>query len=541
MSGVDAQRVAYHSNVPIQPTIEVTTATPGPTVSRDLLGANLATHLALPSPAQALGVMASAGVALVRWPGGTDADKYHWATPLGSPTDWAPSNWNTAQQYGCQGPAADGQPGVTPNPAYNFDSFMQAAQAANVDVAVTLNYGSNLQCNGPGDPNEAAAWVAYAAAKDYPVKYWTVGNEVYSNLADYYLPPAGTNWPLTHIQLAAIYANSVGCVGSGGYYDAVKQANPNAQVGVVVYEPSDGSSSPYWDSNWNNIVLANACYDFVEVHYYAPGNAKVADQTMLMNDAGYTQTFTATINHLKAALAAGRYGNPNIPIFVGEANSSGPPIQRDASITNALFAAGLLGEAMDDGVAALSWWDGFAPCTPSPLTQANLFSSSNYQTFSLFSGGPASQLQCPAPADSAYPVAQVYSLLAPMLVNGAEPFPVQLNPTLRNRYLRAYAVRVGTSYEIMVINVNKTSSVQGAVGVDVLPAGSAATIRYYDVGQYCQSNYGSMAGPATATPTCVPSGNAIVGPTPVTSLGPWTGAVPVNLTPWSVTLITLTP
>jgi hypothetical protein len=550
----DMQRTAFRSvAAPMQPTIEVTTASPGPTVSRDLRGANLATHLALPNPSDALGMFASSGLTLVRWPGGQDADKYHWATPVGSPTDWDPSNWNTSQQFGCSSAAPDGQPGMTPNPSYDFDSFMQAAQAASVDVAVTLNYGSNLACNGPGDPNEAAAWVAYAKSKNYPVKFWTVGNEPYSNSAEYYLPTAGTTWPLTRNQLAAIYANTVGCLGSGGppgtsgppgaggYYDAIKRADPTAQVGVDVFEPTDGANPRYWDTNWNNIVLTNACYDFVEVHYYAPGNATVSDQTMLYNDAGYAPTFTATINHVKAALAAGRYGNPNIPIYVGELNSSGPPIQRDGSITNALFAAGMVGEAMNDGIAALSWWNGFAPCRPSPLTQANLFSSDNYQTFSLFSSGPASALQCPAPVGAAYPVAQLFSLLAPEVVDGAQAFPVQLNPTLRNRYLRAYAVRDGTSYAVIVINVNKTSSVLGAVGVDSLPAGSSATIQYYDVGQYCQSNYGSMVGPATSTPTCTPTGNTIVGPTPVKSLGPWNGFVPVNLTPWSVTVITLNP
>ncbi len=55
----------------------------------------------------------------------------------------------------------------------------RSAAPAKLRMAVTLNYGTNSACTGPGDPNEALAWVDHAVSTKAPVDYWTVGNEVY--------------------------------------------------------------------------------------------------------------------------------------------------------------------------------------------------------------------------------------------------------------------------------------------------------------------------------------------------------------------------
>ena len=95
------------------------------------------------------------GIQTVRWPGGADADYYHWET-------------NTA----CAGGSAQ--------PNNDFESFMlQTVRPANLQVVMTVNYGSNQTCDGGGDPAEAAAWVARARDAGYNVHYWTVGNEDY--------------------------------------------------------------------------------------------------------------------------------------------------------------------------------------------------------------------------------------------------------------------------------------------------------------------------------------------------------------------------
>ncbi len=78
-----------------------------------------------------------------------------------------------------------------------------------VDMAITLNYGSNRACDGGGEPSEAGAWVAHAKQRGYRVTYWTVGNEVYGSWE--YDLHAHPHDPHTYAQAVR-----------DGYYPAVK-------------------------------------------------------------------------------------------------------------------------------------------------------------------------------------------------------------------------------------------------------------------------------------------------------------------------------
>ena len=112
-------------------------------------------------------------------------------------------------------------------PGATFDHLDDDLSAPlHIDVAITLNYGSNRACNGGGEPSEAAAWVAEAKSHGYRAEYWTVGNEVYGSW-EYDLHP--------HPHDPATYSNAV----RTGYYPAVKKANPQAKLGVVVDTPND--------------------------------------------------------------------------------------------------------------------------------------------------------------------------------------------------------------------------------------------------------------------------------------------------------------
>ena len=165
----------------------------GPTVTSDAYGGSLVTwydfrnDFVNPS-------LREAGIGLVRWPGGSESDTYHWED-AGSLC--APSRGYI-------------MPGAT------FENLMKmVAQPLRLRVAVTLNYGSNRACNGGGDPAEAAAWVAYAKSHGYRIAYWTVGNEVFGSW-EYDLHPQPHD-PHT-------YAREV----RTGYYPAVKGADPGA-------------------------------------------------------------------------------------------------------------------------------------------------------------------------------------------------------------------------------------------------------------------------------------------------------------------------
>ena len=94
-------------------------------------------------------LLSKAGVAALRFPGGSTADVY---------------NWQSNSIVPGQGSYA--------NPNNNFDAFMGLAKGIGATPIVTVNYGSNAAGNGGGDPSLAASWVRYAnVTKGYGVKY----------------------------------------------------------------------------------------------------------------------------------------------------------------------------------------------------------------------------------------------------------------------------------------------------------------------------------------------------------------------------------
>uniref|UniRef100_A0AAU2VFE3 Alpha-L-arabinofuranosidase n=1 Tax=Streptomyces sp. NBC_00003 TaxID=2903608 RepID=A0AAU2VFE3_9ACTN len=112
------------------------------------VGANVAVYDATMNSSATPGLLSTAGMGAVRYPGGSYADIYHWQTGT-----------------------VEGGQYVAPNTG--FDAFMGTMRAAGTQPIITANYGT-------GTPQEAADWVRYAnVAKGYGVKYWEVGNEVY--------------------------------------------------------------------------------------------------------------------------------------------------------------------------------------------------------------------------------------------------------------------------------------------------------------------------------------------------------------------------
>src|SRR5690348_10894564 len=104
-------------------------------------------------------LLGGAGVRMMRYPGGSYGDGYHWQT-------------NTVSGGGFVAPGTD------------FDAFMGTVKAVGAQPMLIANCGS-------GSPEEAAAWVRYAnVTKGYDARYWEIGNEVFGD--GYY----GANWEL---------------------------------------------------------------------------------------------------------------------------------------------------------------------------------------------------------------------------------------------------------------------------------------------------------------------------------------------------------
>jgi hypothetical protein len=444
----------------------------GPTVSRTLLGVNMAvwtdiTERGLAPP------LATAGIAAVRWPGGSDSDLYHWRT-------------NSL----CAGGYADSRS--------TFDNFMRdVALPAKLDVSVTLDYGSDATCSGGGDPAEAAAWVAYAKARGYAVRYWTVGNEEYGSWEeDLHAKPHDP----------ATYAAAV----ATGYYPMVKKADPNALVGVVV------EGSPGWDG----IVLKNAKYDFVELHYYAQAPGQESDAGLLANGS---PNLVALVAGLRAELRAA--GRPSVPIYLGELGSVyANPGKQAQSIVQALFAGMTLAELARNDVFRATWWIGYGGCgdASSGNFSSALYGWQDFGGYMIFSDGTP-EYGCPnatrVPLGTLLPTARAYQVMSGFIHDGERVAALALSGSYGN--LRAFGVSRGTSYALALFNLDKTAALATSIRIDTLAAGSSVQRTTYGKTQYDLSRNNVWAGPVTATS------------------GAWRGPVSVTLPPWSMTVVTL--
>lgn len=280
------------------------------TVPDTALGVNHAIWDQHLGSAETSDLLRDAGVRMLRYPGGSYADIYHWKD-------------HTA-------------PGGYVAPGTDFDTFMAAVQRVGAEPMIIANYGT-------GTAAEAADWVRYAnVTKGYGAKYWTVGNENYGN--GHY----GSAWEADdHPDKSATqYARLV-----IEYADAMKAADPSIKVGAVLTMPGnwpDGITAGADPGPWNQTVLslAGPKIDFVDVHWYPGGTAAESlARTNHIPDAAYL---------LRQQLT--RYAGPNaarIGISFTELNVDAGRTTQPA----ALFLADAYSGLLENGVFTVQWWN----------------------------------------------------------------------------------------------------------------------------------------------------------------------------------------
>ncbi|MEO3855056.1 cellulose binding domain-containing protein [Acrocarpospora sp. B8E8] len=249
-----------------------------------------------------------AGVQVLRYPGGSYSDIYHWAD-------------HTA-------------PGGYVAPGTDFDTFMRGARRTGAQPMVTANYGT-------ATAQEAADWVRYAnVTKGYGVKYWEIGNENYGN--GHY----GAAWEAdNHADKSpAEYARNI-----VAYSDAMKAVDPTVKIGAVLTTAAnwpDGIVAGGDDGTWNKVVLsmAGAKIDFVILHWY-PGAYDKASHIPDM----------IQLTRRQIAAHAGP-GSERIGIAMTEFNT-GTSGAGENTQPGALAAADAYATLLASGVFTVNWWN----------------------------------------------------------------------------------------------------------------------------------------------------------------------------------------
>jgi hypothetical protein len=498
MSAATTVTANYFATATVSTSVSVNQSSLGPAVTDQILGMNLAAWYDVVGNATSVNdAFAQAGIQAIRWPGGSWSDDYHWGYQPGSSTLVAP--------YMCQttSPVTGGWAGYS-----TFGEFVTSiVQGGNYDLALTADYGTNVACTGPGDPSEAAAWVAEAKTLGITVSHMTVGNEEYGSWeTDLHSTPHDPT----------IYAAAV--AGANGYYALIKAANSSTLVGVDVDEDNTAGG-------WDNTVLANAkgSYDFVEYHYYPETPGSESD-SFLVNTAA--QNLTININTIKTELA--NWGTPNTPIYVGEIG--GPysnPGKQSWSISQGLYAGQVLGEMMNDGVSRLTWWIGFGNCNgDNGNDSSSLYGWQNFGAYNVFADGAGdtggtdnSPCNYGGPIGTMSPTARAFQLFSNVAVTGEHVLTTNVTGDPPDVVVYAATHSGGTA--LVLFNRNETYAEPVVVTLSGQSSSSDVTVITYDKAIYDQS---SSTTPVWAAPT-------------TTDLGAQSLPLSLTLTPWSMNVV----
>jgi cellulase/cellobiase CelA1 len=329
-----------------------------------------------------------AGVQLMRYPGGSYGDIYHWRD-------------NTA-------------PGGYVAPNTDFDHFMAGVQRAGGQAMVIANYGT-------GSAQEAADWVSYAnVQKHYGVKYWEIGNELYGN--GHY----GANWEADNHADKSPAAYAQGVV---AYAQAMKAVDPTVKIGAVLTTAAnwpDGLVGGGDAGTWNQVVLsiAGPSIDFAILHWYPGGSngpdalsktSQVADATWLVRQqiAKY------------AGPDASRIGLAVTEMNTGYGQNTQP---------GALFAADSYATLMENGVFNVDWWNVHNGIG----TVSTVGSETDYNDFGLLSSANCNSDGVCQPAFNT-PFAPYYGIA--MISKFARPGGQLVRATATDPLVKAHAAR----------------------------------------------------------------------------------------------------
>jgi hypothetical protein len=271
------------------------------------------------------------GAAVLRFPGGSLSDEYHWASNKTLNNTWT---WATS-----------------------FGNFVHVATNVGVQAFITVNYGT-------GTPAEAAGWVKHSnVTNHYALKYWEIGNECY-----------GTWETDTNNQPHDAYTYALRAT---NYFRQMRTADPTIKIGIVVAPGEENfvnGNITHSATNlrngelhygWTPVLLstlkaAGVMPDFAVHHrypQYTGTGSHAADSDALLLQS--TSAWAADAADLRQQISD--YFGPqgtNIELVCTENNSdAGPPGRQSTSLVNGLYYAESLAQIMKTEFNALVWWD----------------------------------------------------------------------------------------------------------------------------------------------------------------------------------------
>jgi hypothetical protein len=456
----------------------------GARITRDQLGAGLAVYFRESSSPELRQLLKNNGIGMLRWPGGSVADSYH---------------WRTNEYFAPQGERCSP---VHSRPEVQFDRFMQGMVVpGGFDLNITVNYGSNPDCTGGGSADEAADWVRHSNVEhNYGVKYWSIGNEQYFNeknptTVDLNTPPHDANE----------YARRV----ATEFYPKMKAADPSIKIGVNVVAGTQPHSNA--TQNWDAVVLAKAKYDFVELHFYPD----IFDDDRLLREG--PEALATALATLRKELAD--VHRPQTPIYLGEFGSDTQATKQTVSIVGAMFIGMAIGEITKADIPMATVYQGVDDCTTGN-EQPDVYGWQDYGSHGMYTSGEDYN-RCPTPVLNPFPKARAFEVARLYAVPGQRVLDVTSTPPS----IRAYAATSEYGgYAFMLFNLDRTHTAHKRIVIEHTSVSRfEAFTTTYGKAQYDESRNNTWAGPVSRY------------------LGVVTNPVTVELPPWSMTVIIVRP
>ena len=445
----------------------------------------------------------NAGIGLLRYPGGSTSDVYHWQS-------------NTV---------IAGQGGLDSN--NTFDAYMNMAQSVGAQPLITVDYGA-------GTPSEAAGWVHYAnkggagyngpvptyagassTGHNYGVKYWEVGNEVYGD------GTYGGSWEYNNnTHSPATYANNV-----VAYSKAMKAVDSTVQVGAVLTAPGDwpdgitNSASP---QPWNQTVLSTACssIDFAIVHWY-PQNPGSESDASLLSDTSQIANMVSTL-HSELTQYCGSHASA-VRIMLTETNSvSSNPGKQTVSVVNALFEADDYMSWLENGVSTVAWWT-LHNNAVAGNTSSSLYGNARYGDYGVLANNTCTTSSsgiCEPATNTPFPA--YYGLQ--MLNNLGKAGDTMVSSSSNQNLIAVHAVKQANGkLAVMLINKDPNSSYTVSLALNGYTAGSSATVYTYGENSSSITSAAGSSSSVTVAPysltTVILSPGSGVTPTPTATQG----------------------
>jgi hypothetical protein len=395
-----------------------------------------------------------------------------------------------------------------------LDTYLaNVARPLGLHVGYTVNYGTNPPlCDAGGDPEtNGGKLVDYANnARHYGIKYWEVGNEVWSKQSE----PDFHDRP----NKGESYAEN-----EAAFYKTMKGRDPSISIAVPI------ALGIYDWLNFSLSTLTGASYDAAVMHNY-PVHDPVSDGATLYQDRVASNSGRTRGNLLSLQTMLLNAGKKPDSIWVtewnGDAGGGGKWSRQSMGAVMPLFATMQLAEFMRAGVQYATWWTQGR----NPVCMTYYYDWTGESAYNWYScGSLALTYTGPVPVEKAVglrpgdltPVGRAFQILSESgFVAEGEHMLETVKDSQGAPWLLSYAATHAHSYAVILINRDRDEAHTVPVSIDGKTSGAAVTQWTYGRAQYDQTH----------------SGNWSVGPAS-SRKGPWEGTFNAVLPPWSVNVL----